>query len=424
MGNSKIQATEDRGTKRRILLGALSFGDSFDGAALSSLLVARMLEHDFDVTVLTGANGTSQPQVHELHLGPLKAAVPMMLRLPMWAAGITRQVEKVIQEVRPDLIHLQDANLSDPVIPVARRLGVPVIVTLRDQWFIPSFRHDGRHDPSSQLHHPGSRARAFMELFHWWRPVSWPLPLLLPWLYAKPARLKALMEQATMLLPLSNYLRDAVIRCGIKTPCEMLMLVPMPDWPVRPLRNARPVRFLSVGRLVERKGIHVLIQAFRRVLSELPGAELTIAGDGPQRARLQKLAEREGCARQTRFLGHVPFAEIPRLYEDADILVFPATFPEAAGRIALEAGMVGRPVIAARSGGLPEIIGTDCGVLVSPGAVDDLAAEMVALARDPERQERLARAAREQAVQFTFANLRGKLLDVYRRVLTGKVSTG
>jgi glycogen(starch) synthase len=200
------------------------------------------------------------------------------------------------------------------------------------------------------------------------------------------------------------------------------MLLPMPDWPLQPPRDSRNVHFLSIGRLVDHKGIDVLIKAFRRVLAELPDAELVIAGDGPQRRKLEQLAKRNGCFPRIQFLGFVDHAQLFRLYEEADIVVFPTIFPEAAGRLALEAALVGRPVIASRIGGLPEIIGSHCGVLVSPGNVAELAAQMVALASDPERQQRIVRAAREQALQFTFPNLRAKLLDVYRRVLAGQIT--
>jgi glycosyltransferase involved in cell wall biosynthesis len=424
MGDSQNQTAEKQGPRKRILLGALSFGASIGGGDISSTLVAQMLQSEYDVSVLTGANGSSHPQVYELRLGPLRAAVPMLLRLPMRATGISRQVENVLRTVQPALIHLQDMHLIDPVVPIARRLGVPVIVTLRNVFFVPSFRRKTRAGKRSLPVSPTVRGSAFLELLRWSRPLSWPLPLLLPWLYAKPARVRKLMGQATLLLPVSDYLKAEIAACGIQTPCEVLMLIPVPDWPLQPPRHARNVRFLSIGRLVDRKGTDVLIRAFRRVLADLPEAELLIAGDGPQRVKLEQLAKRAGCSSRIQFLGFVAHDQTHRLYEQADIVVFPSTFPEASGRVAVEAGLVGRPVIASRIGGLPEIIGTQCGVLVAPGNEEELAAQMLALASDPERQERIVRAAREQAEQFTFANLREKLLDVYQRVLAGKIPAG
>jgi glycosyltransferase involved in cell wall biosynthesis len=404
-------------------MGALSCNEQTGGAALSAMFVADMIEGDCDVAVLTGSNETSRLNVHELRLGPVRAAAPMLLRLPMGLVGLTRQVERIVDKVRPDLIHLQDAHLMDPVLPVALRLGLPVIVTLRDLLFVPSFQSNQVDGKGGIRPGPWARGRAFLGLCQWRRPVSWTLPLLLPWLYAKPARMLALMKQATILLPVSNYMKEEISRCGIKTPCEVLMLDPVPDWPMRPLPNARKIRFLYTGRLVEGKGIDVLLKSFSRVLSELPDAELMIAGDGPKRPQLERLAGRLGCAQRTRFLGQVAYAEIHLLYEEADIVVFPSTIPEGSGRVALEAAMVGRPVIAARSGGLTEIIGTECGILVSPGDVQELAQQMVALACDRERQARIVQAARTQVFQFTAANLRIRLLEMYRRVLAGKGAT-
>jgi glycosyltransferase involved in cell wall biosynthesis len=418
MAAVREDANKRGGTKRRILLGALSFGESFSGAALSATLVARMLESEFDVSVVTGANGSSHGKVHELRLGPLRAAVPMLLRLPMRAAGITHQVEKVIREVGPELVHLQDADLVDPVVPVARRLGVPVIVTLRDARYASRMepgRGNGNGEPAKWV-----RARSFLDLVQLRRPISWPLPLLLPWLYAKPTRVQALLAEANLLLPVSRFLKEELQRCGIAAPSRVLKLLPVPEWPELSLRKGPSRKFLFIGRLVRGKGAQVLIKGFRRVLERLPDAELVIAGDGPEQRNLEKLAGRLGCKSRIRFLGYVPYHDVFLLYEETDIVVFPSVLPEALGRVLVEATMLGRPVIASRVGGVPEIIGPENGILCEPGNADELAKQMIALATDPERQRELVQGGKERAVAYSFAHLRAELKEIYEQVLRGE----
>ncbi len=420
MGNSRNQTAENQGTKRRILLGSMAFGEPFGGAALSALLVSQLLEPEYEVAVLTANDGSGRAAVHELRLGPVRADIPMLLHLPMKAIGITRQVEQIIRSFRPDLIHLQDANLVDPVVPVGKKLGVPVVVTLRDLRFASRQRWKTHAPKDKPLPALWGRAKSFLELIQLNRPITWALPLLLPLLSAKPAQLRAMLQQATLLLPISRFLQEELRHCGVTAPSLVLRLLPVPEWPVLPLRDPPSRRFLFVGRLVRGKGVRVLIESFCRVLERLPDAELVIAGDGPEQRALEKLAERLGCKSRIRFLGFVAYHQGYRLYEEADIVVFPSALPEGLGRVLVEASAVGRPVIASRVGGVPEIIGPESGILCPPGDVEELANQMLSLAQDPERQQRLVQAGRERAVEFSFGHLRAALTEIYEKVLRGE----
>jgi glycosyltransferase involved in cell wall biosynthesis len=229
-----------------------------------------------------------------------------------------------------------------------------------------------------------------------------------------------------LLMPVSDFVRRELELCGVEGQMEVQTLEPVPDWSHEPLpaRESDEINFLCVGRLVEGKGVDVLIDSFSRIATALPDATLTIAGDGPKRRELERRAKRSNAGSRIRFIGHVPHSSINEVYERSDIVVFPSTYPESTGRSALEAAMVGRPVIAARSGGLVEVIGQERGVLVRPGDVEELAREMIALANDRERRARLAGAAREFASRFTSESLRAELLGVYERFLPPSFAIG
>jgi glycosyltransferase involved in cell wall biosynthesis len=383
------------------------------------MAVADMIAGDCEVTILTGSNDTERNNVRELRLGPLRAAVPLLTRVPTGVLGLRRQVHDLLTHLKPDLVHLQDANLLDPVVPVARLLRIPTLVTLRDLLFVPSFGQ-GEFDAQGSRR-PGwsARATAFLGLVEARRISSWVLPALLPLLYSKPSQQRRLMNDATLLLPVSDYVQQELRRCGVTAPSEVLRLEPLPEWPMQPPRHGEGVRFLCVGRMVEGKGFEVLIEAFSRVRQVRPDARLTIGGHGPQRRALQGRAERLGCADAIEFTGQLPFASLLDQYRNADIVVVPSTHQETTGRVALEAGMAGRPVIAARSGGLVESVG-DRGLLVRPGNVEELCGAMLSLSNDGARRLHLARAGREEALRFTPAALRGGVLDLYGRVLEGK----
>lgn len=399
----------------RVLLGALSYGEGNNGVALSASLVARLLEPECDVAVLTGSHSAGAGRTYELRLLGQRAAIPLLLRLPMDLLGIARQVERVVAEFRPDVIHLQDADLVDPVVPVARRSGVPVIVSLRDARFLPG-SPNGR---PGMVHGPmaWTRTRSFLELFAPSQPVTWLLPLMVPLLLAKDGLVRELLGQATLLLPTSEFLMRGIRQAGLQTPARVLRLVPVPDWEAAPLHSGSATRFVAVGRLVRGKGFEVLVESFARVTKDLPGAELTLVGEGPQRNRLEQLARRLGCAAKVRFAGGTPYDGMREVYAAANIVVFPSLVAEGFGRVVVEAGRVGRPVIASAVGGVPELIEPDCGMLVPPGNVEALAEAMLALARDPEGQVRLAANARRRSEVVAGEALRKQLLRVYDEVL-------
>lgn len=120
------------------------------------------------------------------------------------------------------------------------------------------------------------------------------------------------------------------------------------------------------GRLVHGKGPDYLIEAVAG-LSAPNQVTLRIAGDGPERSRLESLAHRLGISRQVHFIGLKQ--DMPAVWGACDIAVVPsAEFIEACPMTPLEAMASGKPVVATRNGGLPEIVvDGETGILVSPG---------------------------------------------------------
>jgi glycosyltransferase involved in cell wall biosynthesis len=126
---------------------------------------------------------------------------------------------------------------------------------------------------------------------------------------------------------------------------------------------------LSVGHLIERKGHDLVIQA----LEQLPDVDLIIAGDGPEKGRLQRLASKLGIADRVRFAGVVEHDDLPMLYSAVDGLVL-ASSREGWPNVLLEALACGTPVIATRNWGTPEIVSVpEAGLLVDERTPEALA---------------------------------------------------
>ncbi|MBP2708427.1 glycosyltransferase family 4 protein [Microbispora sp. RL4-1S] len=174
-------------------------------------------------------------------------------------------------------------------------------------------------------------------------------------------------------------------------------------------------RIAFVGRLHPQKGVDTLLHAFRLLDAGYTGY-LVIVGDGPERARLHRMARHLGIARRTRFLGFVPHDRIPSLLKDVDVLVLPSRYEEL-GSVLVEAMYCGTPVVASATGGIPELVrdGHE-GLLVPPGSPAALAGALREVIDDPPLAARLAGHARRRVDEHTWDHLVHRVLDVYRDV--------
>jgi glycosyltransferase involved in cell wall biosynthesis len=147
---------------------------------------------------------------------------------------------------------------------------------------------------------------------------------------------------------------------------------------------------LALGRLDRLKGIDVLLEAWRALAERHPSAVLLLAGDGPERASLERWAQGRGL-RSVRFLGQR--SDVRSLLWAADVLAMPSR-QEAMPMAALEALACGVPVVGSRVGGIPEIVRDgENGILVPAEDAGALARALDGLLSDPARRNTLSDAA-------------------------------
>jgi glycosyltransferase involved in cell wall biosynthesis len=159
----------------------------------------------------------------------------------------------------------------------------------------------------------------------------------------------------------------------------------------------RPV-VLAAGRLVPQKGYQVLLKAASRWQRRDPVPLLAIAGEGPLAGPLAEQARSAGIA--VCFLGQR--ADVPALLGAADVVVVPSVW-EGQPLILQEALRMGRPVVAARTGGIPDMTGEDAALLVPPGDQAALAAAVESVLDDPGLAARLGAAAVQRAGELPSA---------------------
>lgn len=156
---------------------------------------------------------------------------------------------------------------------------------------------------------------------------------------------------------------------------------------------------LFVGRLVEQKGLAYLLEALPVILAKHPQVKLSVAGTGPEEARLRLLAEELGISDRVAFLGPIPNAELPRLYRRAAVFVAPLIFAEGLGLVLAEALACECPVVASDLPAIRDVvIDGVTGLTARERDSADLASKVIALLDNPDLRKRLAQEGRRHVL--------------------------
>ena len=220
------------------------------------------------------------------------------------------------------------------------------------------------------------------------------------------------VERAAGVITVSRALKTKLVQIG--APEEKITVLPNGvDLDLfRPLSSPetakQPLTLLSVGNLVANKGHHIAIQALR----ELSNVELRIAGAGPERERLQQLAQDCGVTDRITFLGSVDQSVLVQEYNRADCLVL-LSENEGMPNVVLEAMACGMPVIATQAGGIPEVVTPKVGKLLDRRRPEDLvAAVMEYQSQRPTRAQ-----VREHAEAFSWQATSEGQLALFRQAV-------
>jgi glycosyltransferase involved in cell wall biosynthesis len=174
----------------------------------------------------------------------------------------------------------------------------------------------------------------------------------------------------------------------------------------------RPRDLIFVGRLVSDKGVDVLIEALSILRESGIRTQLTVAGEGPERALLEKQISKLGLRSRVEFIGKQSSRELAKILNQHRILVVPSRWPEPFGIVALEAIACGCVAVGSAEGGLPEAIGP-CGVTFPNRDSRALADVLARLLTDPAHWNAFRRGAPAHLARFT----RRYVADVYLQAM-------
>jgi glycosyltransferase involved in cell wall biosynthesis len=325
-----------------------------------------LLESEGAVIELVQVNAPYRPAwVGRLPM--VRAAVRLLGYLPhLWqAAG------------RTDVFHVMANSgwswhlFATPAVWIARMRGTATVVNYR-----------------------GGEAEAFfLRSIHWVRPT---------------------MRQAHVIVP-SGFLRDVFARFGMEAhvvPNVVDLARFSPSW-----QPGRPLHILVARNLEPLYDIPSALAAFRRVRETEPNARMTIAGSGPQRAELEKLAHKLGVAEATVFAGRVDNAAMGALYAAATVTLNPSIADNTPNSV-LESLACGVPVVSTNVGGVPYLVQHGVtALLVPPRDSEAMAEAILGLHRNAERAASLSAAGLRHVQQFAWAKVRPQLESTYRQAL-------
>jgi len=192
----------------------------------------------------------------------------------------------------------------------------------------------------------------------------------------------------------------------------------------QPNQNGK-IRILTVGRLVEKKGIRYALLAIKKLVRHHPGIEYTVIGDGKLKLELLELARSLNIQSHVRFLGALDQDEVKKHYQQSDIFVLPSITSESGDQegipnVIKEALATGLPVIATRHAGIPELIRDhENGFLVDEKDSQALGDRLQYLIEHPQARESMSQKGRELVAElFDFQKLNSKLEHIYEDLLT------
>ncbi|MFD1702075.1 glycosyltransferase [Methylopila henanensis] len=314
-------------------------------------------------------------------------------------SGLEQAIARIVAHVKPDLVHADNARAILASAGALTDAGPPLIAVVRDHRFsTPNFRQT--------FDVAGEGGTAVADAFAR-RALAF-----------RQERLR----RADLVLVTSAHVEALVRAAAAPERVRRLALTPVEPAPVVAV-PPEGFNVAVVGSLNANKGQAGLIEAWPEVLARRPDATLEIAGEGPDRAALAALIERLGVADRVRLLGPVEGVERDRLFGRSHVVALPTLWEEPFGRVAVEAGAAGRPVVAYAVGGHAEtVVDGVTGRLAPAGDRAAFIDALLALGDDPEARVRFGEAGRKRAESYAPGPLAAGLADVWREV-AGRAKT-
>lgn len=316
------------------------------------------------------------------------------------------KISLLIRRFQPDIVHVHNIyyQISPTIFLTLRELGAPTVMTVHDYHLLSPQYTRWSHHRVEDLSQVGIIQAAFSR-FH---KNSFFASLAAAVAFHLHERM-GLYHLADRYIVSTNFVKGEMIKKGFDPKKIHLLPFGIDGRGVTPAIGWDHGYVLYVGRLVEEKGIWVLLEAAKN----LPRIKFKIAGLGPEEEKIKRAV---AVLPNVEMIGFVSGEALWNLYRGARCVVVPSLWLEVFGLVALEAMAAGKPVIASNIGGLPEVVSDRVtGLLVRPGSVPELTEAIERLFRDHGLAREMGFAGRERVLrEFNMEKHYDGLMEIYR----------
>ena len=326
------------------------------------------------------------------------------------------KVERLIRDTRPDIVFLFNIyhHLSPSILHAFKRFSLPVVLLLEDYFLIcPSYRLLAGEKVCECCKGNRFYNAAIQKCFH----HSMPRSLMVAAIMYMHKALRIYEHNVDIFITGSQFSRHKHIEFGLES--DSIVHIPH----AFPLDDKVP-RYDSDGYLVYLgvlepwKGIATLIRSVKRLPSS---TRLLIVGDGRAKVDFEQMVAKEGID-GVAFTGYKTGSELWDLVRNAYLVIVPSEWYEVFGSVIYEAFALGKPVIASRIGGIPELVkGGQTGLLFEPGDAEELASMIQYLMERPALVQEMGRNARRLVeTELSMDNNYHATMAVFESLLVGK----
>ena len=232
---------------------------------------------------------------------------------------------------------------------------------------------------------------------------------------------KIALKNADKLLVFSSYMRDLMCKDGYSPNKVVIMPIGTALYKFAAKKNTLSPTIGYAGRLEIYKGVTDLIDAMPTILAKIPKARLDIAGDGSYANELKKQVALLGLEKSIIFKGHLSSNDISKFYNNISVFVMPSTWPEAFGKVGIEAMSTGTPVVATDVGGVKDWLRDSFnGYLIKPSRPDQIASSVINILSDSNLRNEMSQNARKTSEKFSMDSFADNLYVMLEKIINDR----
>lgn len=319
--------------------------------------------------------------------------------------------EQLIQEIKPDIVHLNNFahQISPSILHILKKYNIPSVITLRDYKLVCPVYSMLCKDTICEKCKGGEYYHCLLNKCTKNSYTKSLVNTIEMYLHHKILRI---YDQIDIIIATSQFIKEKHIEMGLRNKIVCLPnFIDVEEW--LPEYQTPEKTIVYFGRLSAEKGLLTLLEAVKDI-----DVQLKIIGDGPIKQQLEQKVSSERINNVV-FMGYKPAEEIRNEISSSMAAVLPSEWYEAFGRTVIESFALGKPVIGARIGGIPElVIDDETGLTFEPGSAIDLRARIKYLISSPDKLAEMGKNGR-RFVEENFGPERHylELMGIYQEAI-------